>query len=261
MCAVKSNNGLSNTSFYKGYLWDMPIKLCAEERLYQIAHTVCLEYRLTRNTRCIPSFYPYAGLKSTIRIVKSCTVIRLSDILRGAPSHVLHALIHILIARASRIQPDEHFTRIYNNYTVRPDVESRHADTRLARSRKVLIGPVGQYFDLNVIFRRINRRYFDSSLEKPEISWSPKRSRKILGYHDSHLNLIVISRWLDRKSVPPYVVDYLMYHELLHIVIPPVLKGGKRIVHSREFKQREREFVFYDEAIQWLKRPGMGSYT
>lgn len=250
-------NSIPNT-LYERFLWEAPTRPRDEDRLNLAAEAVCSQYRMTRSTECVPQFYPYAGLKSTIKIANGMTLIRLSDILKGAPQKVLESLIHILIARASRKQPSEEHLSIYNQYTFREDVESRHAHARVARSRKVLVGPVGQCHDLNVIFRRVNRRYFGGELEKPVLSWSPKRSRSQLGYHDRHLNLVVLSRWLDKKSVPDMVLDYIMYHELLHIVVPPEPRNGRRVVHSREFKRREQEYEYYDAAIRWLKRPSVG---
>jgi hypothetical protein len=64
----------------------------------------------------------------------------------------------------------------------------------------------------------------------------------------------MISRWLDRKQVPAYLVEYIMYHEMLHMVIPSETKNGKRYIHTPQFQKKEREFAYYEEAKRWLAR-------
>ena len=239
---------------YEFFLWEVQETADPEARLQAAAEAVCRSHPATRRTRWSVSFYPYTSLKSTIRIQNNRTIIRISDILREAPQDVLEALIHILAARLEKRKPDPAHLQRYREYAESPDVEARHAQARLSRSRKVLLGPVGEIYDLRNSFRRVNRRYFQGRLPRPTLSWSPTRSRRQLGYHDAHLNLIVISRWLDRKSVPVYVLDFIMYHELLHTVTPSEERNGKRIVHTREFKKQEQKFDHYEEAVRWLDR-------
>ncbi len=250
--ARKSNT--NDHDFYNYYLWDYPQRSTPEERLYQAAQTVRKQYRVTKDKDCAASFYPYVGLKSTIKMEKRCILIRISDILSDAPVDVLSALMHILLARVLRKKVDEDQLFLYRNYIHQPEVEARHAEARSKRSKKILLGVNGKYFNLDDSFNRINRRYFQGSMIKPSLSWSPRSSRRLLGYHDSHLNLVVISRWLDRKTVPQYVLDYIMYHELLHITMPAKYINGKRIVHTKEFKHWEQKFEQYGEAIHWLSR-------
>ncbi|HQH74688.1 MAG TPA: hypothetical protein PK360_21605 [bacterium] len=236
------------------FVWSPPRGYVTEEILLSAAIRACREYHPKVPTVCSAVFYPYTELKSTLRMKKEAVHIRVSDILRGAPEEVLQALILVLIARALRRKPSQEALRIYNEYIHRPQVEACHAKARKKRRRKLLTDPKGKYHDLNESFKRINRRYFAGNLEKPILSWSPTASRRQLGYHDAHLNVIVISRWLDRKTVPPFFVDFIMYHELLHIVVPAEFRNGKRIVHTREFKALEKHFELYDDAMVWLHR-------
>ncbi|MEW6236298.1 MAG: hypothetical protein AB1656_13005 [Candidatus Omnitrophota bacterium] len=247
-----------DSTHYEYFLWDGPESALPQERLRSAVEEACRNRQFKRGPEKTDiSFYPYSGLKSTIKVDGGIARIRISDILRDAPSCVLEALIHILMSRVEHRKPQEEYLHLYNRYISRDEVEAEHARARLSRSRKILPGPEGKHFNLNRVFDRINRLYFEKKLEKPVLSWSPGRSRQQLGYHDAHLNLIVISRWLDRKSVPPYLVDYIMYHELLHIVLPPMRRSMKRIVHSQEFKKREGEFQYYEDAIRWLHHCGL----
>ncbi len=245
----KNSNALE---LYESFLWERADVLPAEERLAAIASEVCQQYTASKYTVCNAKFYPYTSLKSTAKIQGGITRIRISDILEDAPDVVLESLIHILLARVSRRKPPQDRLNRYRDYLRTTRVESRHAQTRQARTNKQLPGPVGEYYDLTESFGEINAFYFDNKIPETNISWSPKRSRRQLGYHDEHLNLIVISRWLDRRIVPRYVVDFIMYHEMLHIVIPVEYNNGKRIVHTKEFRRREKAFQYYQPANCWL---------
>ena len=193
MCPRK----LDDPNNYECLLWDLPEAASPGERLSAAAKAACRRHRSTRSLSCTAAFYPYTGLKSTIKIDDGKTFIRISDILKDAPEHVLEALIHILISRAARRKPRQDYIFTYENYIQQPDVESKHANARLTRCRKILPGAQGKVYNLNDSFDRIDRQYFNGTLDKPELSWSPRRSRRRLGYHDEHLNLVVISRWLD----------------------------------------------------------------
>ena len=56
---------------------------------------------------------------------------------------------------------------------------------------------------------------------------------------------------LDRSWVPRYFVSYIVHHELVHHVVPPLRLSGRALVHSPEFLRREREFRQYERAIAW----------
>jgi hypothetical protein len=52
--------------------------------------------------------------------------------------------------------------------------------------------------------------------------------------------------------VPPWFLRYVLYHEMLHSVVPDKpLPGGRRRVHTEEFNRRERQFPSYLRARRW----------
>jgi len=127
-------------------------------------------------------------------------------------------------------------------------------------SRPPKINPRGEVYDLREIFDELNRHYFGGRCSAT-ITWgngsrSVKGRRQIVfGYYDETTRIIRIHPALDRKSVPPYFVRYIVYHEMLHSVLPPVVSpAGRRIYHSREFRQRERLFEDFHRAQEWGKR-------
>jgi len=114
--------------------------------------------------------------------------------------------------------------------------------------------PAGRYFDLKEIFERLNLDWFRGSLSCPTLGWSKYVSRRRLGFYDQQRNLMVISRIFDQKNVPPQVVEFIVFHEMLHIVFPSEKGRSRRIVHSREFRRAERSHPFYDFAETWLQK-------
>jgi predicted metal-dependent hydrolase len=81
-----------------------------------------------------------------------------------------------------------------------------------------------------------------------------QQSRTILGHYDASHHAIAISRRLDRAEIPAYVVEYVLYHEMLHIKHPVEHKGTSRRIHTRSFQQEEKLFVKYQEAKAYLKK-------
>jgi len=100
----------------------------------------------------------------------------------------------------------------------------------------------------------LNSRFFHGLLARPRMSWSRGRTRRILGHYDPAHNAIVISRVFDHPSVPRYAVEYIVYHEMLHLKHPIKLRGSRRCVHSAEFQVEERLFPEFAAAEQFLKR-------
>ncbi len=76
----------------------------------------------------------------------------------------------------------------------------------------------------------------------------------MLGHYDAAHNTIVVSRVFDRPDTPRCAIEYLLYHEMLHLKHPVRVKAGRRCVHSREFQAEERLFPDLDAAKAYLKR-------
>ncbi len=116
----------------------------------------------------------------------------------------------------------------------------------------------GHFFDLQAIYNRLNRRYFNNKL-KLSITWygsdtPTSNSRCSLGLFYDALRLIKVHNVLDAVFVPCYVVEYIVYHEMVHAICPAYVdnRGINRVL-SPEFLAREKCFTHYAEAIEWLK--------
>ena len=95
---------------------------------------------------------------------------------------------------------------------------------------------------------------FDGLLARPQIGWSQTNSRTMLGHFDPAHNAIIISRIFDRCEIPRLLVEYIVFHEMLHLRHPVEHAGARRCVHTREFKQAERAFPRLAEARAMLKK-------
>jgi hypothetical protein len=199
-------------------------------------------------------FYPYAGLNHTIRLRSGRVYVRLSDICKEGPADVHRALAFILVARLLAKRTPVIHDRIYRDYSLRPDVQRASDIARRGRGRKMLSSAQGRVYDLDRMFTRLNHRYFGNQLEKPVITWSQRRTRRILGHHDRIHDTITISKTLDGREVPEWFVEYILYHEMLHIKHPARLVNGRRYYHTAAFRADERRFPHYDEAQRWLER-------
>ena len=124
---------------------------------------------------------------------------------------------------------------------------------RQARGRKFVSGPKGRVYDLAAIFDDLNQRYFNGMMASPQLGWSRTRNRRLLGHFDPCHNAIIISRIFDDAKVQKLALEYVMYHEMLHVRFPTEYRGARRCIHTLEFKRAEREFCGWKEAAELLK--------
>ncbi len=207
--------------------------------------------------RVIIEFYPYAGIKATLRYgspSRSTIIARISDVLEEAPLAVHNALAYILVARLLGKKPPLHHERVYRLWTNSETAKRLHARARRERGRRERHEPQGKHKNLEESFERVNKKYFHGAIEMPVLKWSPRRTRRKLGHYDPTKNVIMISKSLDDQRVPDFVLDYVMYHEMLHMVEKGSKGRYKRRVHTREFRDKEKEFEEHEEAEDWLRR-------
>lgn len=200
------------------------------------------------------SFYPYIGINHTIRVRDGRVFVRIAEIFRGAPLEVQNALAWILVAKLLRKKVSRAALEIYNEFLKTDEIQQKTLESRKSRGRKILRGAKGEFYDLDEIFERMNRIYFQNSLPKPTLTWSAQKTFQRLGHHDSTHETLVISKSLDDRKIPDFVVDFVVYHEMLHIKHPTVYRNGRRYHHTPEFRRDEEKFKFYEQAEDWIER-------
>jgi predicted metal-dependent hydrolase len=215
-------------------------------------------YRKLRPRAPIPElkieFFAFANINNTIRLRDGKLIVRLSDLLEGAPEPVLRAIAHILLAKMYR-KPIEraHSTR-YRRYVLSHGITRKAHLLRQVRGRKRITTAKGHAYDLEEIFDSLNARHFHGLLARPRMTWSRDHAHKLLGHYDPAHNAIVVSRVFDHPRAPRFAVEYIVFHEMLHLKHPVELRGGRRCVHSPEFQSEEQLFPHLNQAKQFLKQ-------
>ncbi len=198
-------------------------------------------------------FCRFANANSSVRWDESGLEFRITDVLEGAPAAILESLTHILLAKLLRRPTPRMHAERYRRYLNRKEMRRSLQLVKQTRGRKFVSGPQGACYDLEQIFDELNQAHFHGLMAQPLLGWSRGPSRVMLGHYDPSHNAIVLSRLLDRRDVPRLAVEYVLFHEMLHLRFPVEHRGARRCVHTREFKDAEKQFPALEEAKRILK--------
>jgi hypothetical protein len=199
-------------------------------------------------------FRTYANANAQVKLANGRLDVRLADTLAAAPEAVIEALAEILLSKLFRRPVPPASNDRYRRYMNRRDVRRNLDLVRQLRGRKRIHPPQGECYHLDEIFEELNFRYFHGLMARPLLGWSPTASRTLLGHYDPPHNTIVLSRILDRPEVPRLAVEYVLYHEMLHLKHPAEHDGARRCVHTRSFKAAEQHFEQLREAKAILRK-------
>jgi hypothetical protein len=199
-------------------------------------------------------FCKFANANSFIRWDEAGLQIRLADVLEGVPAQILEALANILISKLVRRPVPKIYAERYRRFLNRKEMRRSLQLIKQVRGRKFVSGPRGDHYNLDEIFEDLNARYFHGLMARPLLGWSRKPSRVMLGHYDPSHNAIILSKLLDRALVPHFVLEYVLFHEMLHLRFPAEHYGARRCVHTREFKEAEKQFARRKEAQEILKQ-------
>ena len=115
----------------------------------------------------------------------------------------------------------------------------------------------GTHFDLRAIFNDLNQRHFRGRVRGYKVVWGRRRKHRpreqfVFGTIQEEDRVIRINPALDQPFVPLWFLRYVLYHEMLHSVVPDeTLSRNRRRVHTEEFNRRERKFPGYRRARRW----------
>jgi hypothetical protein len=215
-------------------------------------------FRVVRPRTSVPGFTvefcEFANANSFIRLEVGRIEVRLTDILHDAPAPILEALAYILICKLYRRPVPRACHHRYRLYLNRKEVRQKLQLFRRERGRKHVSDPRGEVYDLEELFENLNLRYFGGLMARPDLGWSLRPSRTTLGHYDPSHHMIVLSKILDRPEVAQAAVEYVMFHEMLHLRHPVEHKGARRCVHTPEFKAAEKQFDGLREAKELLRK-------
>ncbi len=212
----------------------------ALERRFDIAFSGAVQLAVTDNRHRMVS---HTRVRGKLRV-------RVHMMFLDAPDRVLDALVRYVV------HGDRQASQVVGAYI--------EANSFRIRASQPVPGPLrtkGRVHDLYDALSRVNESHFAGSVTDVLITWGRrttprgKKRRTIkLGSYSAVERLIRVHPSLDNDWVPRYFVNYIVYHELLHHVIPAVRVGGRAVLHPPEFLRREREFRYYERAIAWEKK-------
>lgn len=194
-------------------------------------------------------FYRYSGLKHTLRINHHLAEIRLSEWSRSEDENFFDALAHILWSKIFSMKCPLHFQQKYRE-------RERLLMEKIpsGQGKKIIMPPQGRVYDLQTIMESLIRMYFSKEkFRDVAIGWSRQKAIRRLGHYDGSAKTIVLSAALDHVSVPPFVVESIVYHEMLHHLHPVEFKNGRHVIHGDSFKKMEEAYSRMNEAEAWLK--------
>jgi hypothetical protein len=197
-------------------------------------------------------FYPYSSLVLTIRRREELVYVRFSDLLKRAPREVLEGAAALLLSRVYRRRAPRVLVQQYLEYARSDRVRGRINQMRRRRVRRVPTVAQGRHHDLAALFEQLNQRYFGGELERPHVGWSTRSWRRQFGCYDPGPNQIVLNRRMDRPGIPQFVVEYVLYHEMLHVKHPTRRSGCSLVSHSPEFRAEEKRFAQFAIARKFL---------
>lgn len=226
------------------------------ERLREIFRAAHARIAGTSAPEIEASFYPFAGLKHIARLGQGKILVKISDIFADAPAQVLEATARLLLSKLYRKRLDKKQVDLYRLYVTSEKVLDRIREARRERGRAPSGSARGRTYDLAEIFDRLNRAYFSGRLAVKVICWSRRPNRRQLGRYDAAHDAIVISRHLDSRAFSRRLVEFVVYHEMLHKVHAPQGRAGRRFAHHEAFRADERKFRGFQAAQRELAKLG-----
>ncbi len=180
-------------------------------------------------------FKPY---NASVRWSSSMIEMRLSRSWQEVNKEILIGLLQELLLKVARVKEKKSTTNIslYHHY-----LQSLH----IVQEEQQDIDPL-----LSESFERVNSHYFDSTLERPQLQFG-QASRRTLGHYHYATDTVTVTRLLAEDTE---LLDYVMYHELLHKHLKYDHSGKKTRYHTTQFRKLEKTFSNYKEMEQRLKQ-------
>ena len=174
--------------------------------------------------------------------------VRLHHMFLEAGAPVLKALAGFIGKRSRRPSP------ILREFVTAQAEKIRKAP---AKTRRTAVRTAGRCFDLREIFAGVNREYFNGQVDC-RITWGtrtrarPRQSIR-LGTYSEQTKTIRVNPHLDQSFVPPYVIEGIVYHEMLHHIVGTTPVKGRKMAHSPAFRRLEARYPYHSRVQAWIK--------
>lgn len=204
--------------------------------------------------RVSAEYHPYAELKHTWTRRQGTVSFRISDYLDMMPEEVAEALAWFLLCRVYGKRCPSRMAERYLEHARSRTMWQPKKKVYVSRARNLSFRPVGAARDLGTVFDYVNSCYFEGAVRRPDLAWAKESPSVRLGFYFEPLDILAANRVLDSEKVPRYVLEFVVYHELLHGVMGARGTPTRRVCHTKEFREREMMFSMHADAEAWLSR-------
>lgn len=178
--------------------------------------------------------------------------ISISEGFINAPDEVLQAVVKSILCGKSQDS-----TRLIRSFAGSEEYSSVLLMLDLI-AEVISENPQGKFYNLDNLFGKLNHEYFAGTLVKPRLAWSKINTYRKFGHYEPARDRVVMSLTLDDANIPEFVIEFVLFHELLHKYHGTKWINGRRMVHTPEFRADESQFKFYAEAQRWLQKLASG---
>ena len=166
----------------------------------------------------------FKDYNANVRLYKNQLELGLSKSWRSINKEIRIGLIQSLLLKIFNDKKNTTNIDIYNIF-----IKKLHISAPKTKSNPIL----------EESFSRVNEKYFYGLIERPNLCWGSHSTRK-LGSYEYQTDTIIISRIFEKEEIE--LLDYVMYHELLHKKHKFSCKNGRNYHHTKFFKQAENQF-------------------
>ena len=177
--------------------------------------------------------------------------IQISDYMKGCPEDVLSDMCVMICRRAKGLKWSE--SEAFLDYVTSDDFILNNRPTYIARSKNIIRSDTGDVHNLSKSVQRLldSGILEESDITNSYISWTRRDSKRRVGFCSTMFRLVGISAALDSEDVSEHTLDYVVYHECLH------LRQGYRPshrVHDSVFRQWEHTYPGWQDAETALRK-------
>lgn len=213
---------------------------------------------LTNNRSTFLSCAPVANAPASST---GCWSVRVHHVFHDADEATLRSLAAFLNRGSNRIQRRQALATLRAFFAARYEIHEETSPVKAPR-----LEPRGQSYDLTQVLESVRAQAPFQALAREafSITWSrrsslsrfrAKRQRTVqLGSYVESARLIRVHPVLDSPAVPQHVVHSVVFHELLHALVPATKRGARRVLHSPEFRRLERLDPGYEASELWIRR-------
>ena len=229
---------------------NLQLHLSAARRAFQIAEEI-IKHKRQDLRKVIVELFNYEGLYK-YRSSRTLTTIVLNEGFIQASDEILNAVIATALLGKS-----SHTSQIIRKFGLSDEYGEVLLELDLIAGVTAEIAK-GNCYDLDELFEALNHEYFAGQMVKPRLTWNRALTRCKFAHYERARDRVVMSLTLDNRGVPQYVVEFVLYHELLHKHHGSIWVNGRRMSHTPEFRRSEQKFKLYQEAQQWLAQLATG---